>query len=233
MNTGLTLRTAHITGGIAAVQVGATLLFDSDPESEERETHIKARALLETLFFSGQPCRNRRLRRPPRSPVPPPFPGPAGPETAASGAGAAGRPPGLVCAYPRRSFSGSSAQRSRQVRAGFPAPRCSTQLSTQPGRAVARARTAVGLRVRRAAVRTRRAEAAGVRRVPRAAGHGGARRGRAHGAARARSTGNKGEVRVRAGSAALFAELPEQFTAARYFRFLLADRGPGEGPGSR
>jgi anthranilate synthase len=49
MNTGLTLRTARISGGIAAVRVGATLLYDSDPESEESETHIKARALLETL----------------------------------------------------------------------------------------------------------------------------------------------------------------------------------------
>lgn len=49
MNTGLTLRTARICGGIAAVRAGATLLFDSDPESEERETHIKARALVETL----------------------------------------------------------------------------------------------------------------------------------------------------------------------------------------
>jgi anthranilate synthase len=49
MNTGLTLRTAHITGGVAAVRAGATLLYDSDPEAEERETHIKARALIETL----------------------------------------------------------------------------------------------------------------------------------------------------------------------------------------
>src|SRR5215468_2647376 len=49
MNTGLTLRTAHITGGVAAVRAGATLLFDSDPQAEERETHIKARALIETL----------------------------------------------------------------------------------------------------------------------------------------------------------------------------------------
>jgi anthranilate synthase len=49
MNTGLTLRTAHISGGVAAVRAGATLLYDSDPESEERETHIKARALIETL----------------------------------------------------------------------------------------------------------------------------------------------------------------------------------------
>jgi anthranilate synthase len=49
MNTGLTLRTARIKDGIAAVRAGATLLYDSDPEAEERETHIKARALIETL----------------------------------------------------------------------------------------------------------------------------------------------------------------------------------------
>ncbi|HWG63129.1 MAG TPA: anthranilate synthase component I [Streptosporangiaceae bacterium] len=49
MNTGLTLRTAHITKGVAAVRAGATLLFDSDPAAEERETELKARALLETL----------------------------------------------------------------------------------------------------------------------------------------------------------------------------------------
>src|SRR5579872_707725 len=53
MNTGLTLRTAHITGGIAAVRAGATLLYDSIPEAEEKETHIKARALLETLAEAG------------------------------------------------------------------------------------------------------------------------------------------------------------------------------------
>jgi anthranilate synthase len=49
LNTGLTLRTAHISGGVAAVRAGATLLYDSDPEAEERETELKARALLETL----------------------------------------------------------------------------------------------------------------------------------------------------------------------------------------
>jgi anthranilate synthase len=52
MNTGLTLRTAHIRNGVAAVRAGATLLFESDPEAEERETQLKARALLETL---GEP----------------------------------------------------------------------------------------------------------------------------------------------------------------------------------
>jgi anthranilate synthase len=49
INTGLTLRTAHIRGGVAAVRAGATLLYDSDPAEEEQETQIKARALLETL----------------------------------------------------------------------------------------------------------------------------------------------------------------------------------------
>ncbi len=49
MNTGLTLRTAHIRNGIASVRAGATLLFESDPAAEERETQLKARALLETL----------------------------------------------------------------------------------------------------------------------------------------------------------------------------------------
>jgi anthranilate synthase len=53
MNTGLTLRTAHIRDGIAAVRAGATLLYDSVPEAEEKETHIKARALLETLAESS------------------------------------------------------------------------------------------------------------------------------------------------------------------------------------
>ena len=52
MNTGLTLRTAHISGGIAAVRAGATLLYDSDPLAEEAETYIKARALIETLHES-------------------------------------------------------------------------------------------------------------------------------------------------------------------------------------
>ena len=60
MNTGLTLRTAHIRDGIAAVRAGATLLFDSDPAAEERETELKARALLETL------------RNPARDPAPGP-----------------------------------------------------------------------------------------------------------------------------------------------------------------
>jgi anthranilate synthase len=55
MDTGLMLRTAQIRSGIAAIRVGATLLFDSDPESEEKETHIKARALIEALAETAHP----------------------------------------------------------------------------------------------------------------------------------------------------------------------------------
>ncbi|GAB2924412.1 anthranilate synthase component I [Nonomuraea fastidiosa] len=55
MNTGLTLRTAQIKDGIAAVRAGATLLFDSDPEAEERETELKASALLGALAAVNQP----------------------------------------------------------------------------------------------------------------------------------------------------------------------------------
>jgi anthranilate synthase len=55
MNTGLTLRTAQIKNGIAMVRAGATLLFDSDPAAEERETELKASALLGALAAVNQP----------------------------------------------------------------------------------------------------------------------------------------------------------------------------------
>jgi anthranilate synthase len=68
MNTGLTLRTAHITGGIAAVRAGATLLYDSVPEAEENETYVKARALLETLDEAGR-ADQPAGERPPAAPA--------------------------------------------------------------------------------------------------------------------------------------------------------------------
>src|SRR6185295_2796269 len=49
LNTGLTLRTVRVKDGIAEVRVGATLLYDSDPDEEERETHLKASAFLDAL----------------------------------------------------------------------------------------------------------------------------------------------------------------------------------------
>ncbi|MFB9835635.1 anthranilate synthase component I [Actinoallomurus acaciae] len=55
MNTGLTLRTAQIRDGVAAVRAGATLLYDSDPDAEERETYLKARALIAALSPAEEP----------------------------------------------------------------------------------------------------------------------------------------------------------------------------------
>jgi anthranilate synthase len=50
MNTGLTLRTIRVLDGVAEVRAGATLLYDSDPDAEERETHVKASALLDAIL---------------------------------------------------------------------------------------------------------------------------------------------------------------------------------------
>lgn len=49
MDTGLTLRTARLTGDIAEVRAGATLLIGSDPAAEEAETRLKASAVLNAI----------------------------------------------------------------------------------------------------------------------------------------------------------------------------------------
>ena len=49
MNTGLTLRTIQFKDGIASVRAGATLLYDSDPDEEEDEIHVKASAFLDAI----------------------------------------------------------------------------------------------------------------------------------------------------------------------------------------
>ncbi|HEU4412420.1 MAG TPA: anthranilate synthase component I [Polyangiaceae bacterium] len=49
LNTGLTLRTLRLCDGVAELRVGATLLYDSDPDAEEDETHLKAAALRQAL----------------------------------------------------------------------------------------------------------------------------------------------------------------------------------------
>jgi len=72
LNTGLTLRTIHLKDGVARVRAGATLLFDSDPEAEERETRLKASAFLDVIrrpdgaadgegFASGRPGEGKRV----------------------------------------------------------------------------------------------------------------------------------------------------------------------------
>ncbi|NLT25708.1 MAG: anthranilate synthase component I [Microbacteriaceae bacterium] len=54
VNTGLTIRAAMIRDGIAEVRAGGTLLIDSVPEDEERETEMKAAALLEAIEHADE-----------------------------------------------------------------------------------------------------------------------------------------------------------------------------------
>lgn len=61
LNTGLTLRTIRVRDGVAEVRAGATLLFDSDPAEEERETRMKAAALLDVIR-SPSPAEPTRWR---------------------------------------------------------------------------------------------------------------------------------------------------------------------------
>ena len=49
LNTGITLRTAQLRGGRAVLRSGATLLWGSSPEGEEKETRTKAAAFLKAL----------------------------------------------------------------------------------------------------------------------------------------------------------------------------------------
>lgn len=49
IDTGLTLRTVQIKGGVAEVRAGAALVYGSDPDEEEAETRLKASALLDAI----------------------------------------------------------------------------------------------------------------------------------------------------------------------------------------
>jgi len=49
LNTGITIRTIHLKDGVASVRAGATLLFDSEPDEEEKETRVKASAFLHAI----------------------------------------------------------------------------------------------------------------------------------------------------------------------------------------
>ncbi|MBD2775474.1 anthranilate synthase [Iningainema tapete] len=49
LNTGLILRTIQLKDSIAEVRVGATVLYDSEPEAEAQETITKASALFQAL----------------------------------------------------------------------------------------------------------------------------------------------------------------------------------------
>ncbi len=49
INTGITIRTIHLRDGVATYPAGATLLYDSIPESEEKETRLKATGFFRAL----------------------------------------------------------------------------------------------------------------------------------------------------------------------------------------
>jgi anthranilate synthase len=60
MNTGITIRTVHLRDGVAKYNVGATLLYDSVPEMEERETRQKAAAFFRALGGESPKALERR-----------------------------------------------------------------------------------------------------------------------------------------------------------------------------
>jgi anthranilate synthase len=52
INTGILIRTTYLRNGVASYPVGATLLYDSVPAMEERETRLKATGFFRTLGAS-------------------------------------------------------------------------------------------------------------------------------------------------------------------------------------
>ncbi len=50
INTGITIRTVHLKNGMAKYAAGATLLYDSDPRSEDEECHLKATSFFRALY---------------------------------------------------------------------------------------------------------------------------------------------------------------------------------------
>ncbi len=50
INTGITIRTIHLKNSVAKYAAGATLLYDSDPRSEDGECRLKATAFFRALY---------------------------------------------------------------------------------------------------------------------------------------------------------------------------------------
>ncbi|MDR3700616.1 MAG: anthranilate synthase component I [Candidatus Sulfopaludibacter sp.] len=55
INTGILIRTTYLKDGMASYPVGATLLYDSVPAMEERETRLKATGFFRTLGAGDRP----------------------------------------------------------------------------------------------------------------------------------------------------------------------------------
>jgi len=62
LNTGVTIRTAHLRDGVASYSAGATLLYDSVPALEAQETRIKATNFFRAL--AGPPSKQGAAVRP-------------------------------------------------------------------------------------------------------------------------------------------------------------------------
>jgi anthranilate synthase len=56
INTGILIRTTYLRDGVASYPVGATLLYDSVPAMEERETRLKATTFFRTLGLEPAPA---------------------------------------------------------------------------------------------------------------------------------------------------------------------------------
>jgi anthranilate synthase len=63
INTGITIRTVHLRDGIARYAAGATLLYDSDPRSEDAECRLKATAFFRALRPGSDSAEKRRPAR--------------------------------------------------------------------------------------------------------------------------------------------------------------------------
>ena len=64
INTGILIRTTYLKDGMASYPVGATLLYDSIPAMEERETRLKATGFFRCLGPAEQPAPPVQVRAP-------------------------------------------------------------------------------------------------------------------------------------------------------------------------
>jgi anthranilate synthase len=159
MNTGILIRTVHLRDGVAHYPVGATLLYDSVPASEEQETRLKAtgffRAIGGVAAAGGKPQ---------------PPPGRPGRQAAAGGQRRLLHPHAGQLRPADRGRGGDLPRRA--------AAESDRRDRAQPDPGVARAGTSRGLRRSPTGPPRGGQGDSGVRGLPGIAGHGGGLRGR-------------------------------------------------------